>query len=319
MSTVILVATALATLGLIEALYNGLRYSSERKRTELRRRLRSTQQAGITNLLRERRVAKSPELERMLLTFPFVTDLERLLMQSNLSWTVAGMLGAAITAAAALGSSITLLLNYPVYLALIAVVASFAAPVLIAFVSRNRRSSQISEQLPEALDMMVRSLRAGHGLSAAFKLVATEMPPPIAIEFARCFEEINMGVEFRDAVTNMTERVPGNLDLRIFAVSVVLQHETGGNLVDILEQISGTIRERFKFKGKLAALTAEIKLSGLVLGALPPIVVLILIAGNRNYMSVLVTDPAGPYFIAAGVLQWAIGLFTMFKLSEVKY
>ena len=319
MSTIILVATALATLGLFEALYNALRYSNERKRAELRRRLRSTQEAGITNLLRERRVARNAELERMLRTLPLVPQLEQLLMQSSLSWTVAGMLGASFTAAGVLGAIVRLLLGYPWILVLPAAALGFVVPVVIAVNSRTRRSARISEQLPEALDMMVRSLRAGHGLSSAFKLVATEMPPPIAVEFARSFEEINIGAEFREAVTNMTERVPGNLDLRIFAVSVVLQHETGGNLVDILEQISHTIRERFKFQGKLTALTAEIKTSGMVLGALPPLVSLILVAGNREYMSVLVTDKAGPYVIAAGCILWGIGLFSLFKLAEVKY
>jgi tight adherence protein B len=192
-------------------------------------------------------------------------------------------------------------------------------PIAFAMYSRSRRSTKFSSQLPEGLDMMVRSLRAGHGLSAAFKLVATEMPLPIAVEFARCFEEHNIGVDFRGAVENMTKRVPNNLDLKIFAVSVVLQHETGGNLVEILEQIAHTIRERYKFYGKLAALTAEGRISGLILGLLPFVTTALIAVGNPDYIAVLFKDPLGPYFIIAGLMLWLSGIVWMARLAKVDY
>jgi tight adherence protein B len=192
-------------------------------------------------------------------------------------------------------------------------------PPLIVWNERKRRGVKFSSQLPEALDMMVRSLRAGHGLSAAFKLVATEMPLPIAVEFARSFEEHNIGVEFRHAVENMTRRVPDNLDLKIFAVSVVLQHETGGNLVEILEQIAHTIRERYKFYGKLAALTAEGRISALILGVLPFVTGGLIAAANPDYVAVLFTDSLGKYFIAAGCMFWISGVLWMARLSRVDY
>ena len=107
---------------------------------------------------------------------------------------------------------------------------------------RSRRSRKLSEQLPDALDMMARSLRAGHALSSAFKMVATEMPAPISLEFARAFEEQNLGLPFERAIAQMTKRAPDNRDLKIFAVSVIVQKETGGNLVEIIEKIAETIR-----------------------------------------------------------------------------
>lgn len=319
MSMVILVATALAALATAEAAYYLIRYTGERRRSDLRRRLRSLQEEATASLLREHRVARNPDLDRQLRALPFTEQLEKLLTQTDLTWTVASMLGMGLLSGIVITAGLVLFLGGDLWMAAIGMPMGVALPILIALIQRRRRSDTLSAQLPEALDMMVRSLRAGHGLSAAFKLVASEMPVPIAMEFARCFEEHNIGVEFRHAIEHMTERVPNNLDLKIFAVSVVLQHETGGNLIEILEQISHTIRERYKFYGKLAALTAEGKVSGLVLGALPFVTTAMISIGNTDYMSVLVRDPIGHYFIAAAALLWLSGIAWLARLTKVDY
>lgn len=319
MSGVILLATALACLAVAEALYYAVRYAGERKRADLRKRLRAAREEGTARLLRERRVAKSAELERVLRVMPFTDRLERLLVQTDLDWTVAGLYGFGLLSSAVLAGALTVLFGLQPTLLAAAVPIGVVVPIGIAMIARGRRSVQVSAQLPEALDMMVRSLRAGHGVNAAFKLVATEMPVPIAVEFARCFEETNLGVELRKAIENMTERVPGNLDLKIFAVSVVLQHETGGNLVELLEQISHTIRERYRFYGKLAALTAEGKVSGTILGALPFFTTMVIAIGNGEYLQTLVTDPMGQYFIFAGIAMWLMGVSWLFRLAKVDY
>lgn len=319
MKGVILLATALAGLAVAEALYYAVRYAGERKRAELRRRLRAARDEGATRLLRERRVAHSVALERFLRALPFTQRMERLLLQTDLDWTVASFLGFGVAGIATVAAALIALFGFHPVLVLSIAPLGFGAPFAIALLARARRGSLLSMQLPEALDMMVRSLRAGHGINAAFKLVATEMPVPIAVEFARCFEETNIGVEFRDAVKNMTERVPGNLDLKIFAVSVVLQHETGGNLVELLEQISHTIRERYKFYGKLGALTAEGKVSGTILGALPFFTTAVIAIGNTEYLAVLLTDSMGHYFIATGLAMWLMGVSWLFRLAKVDY
>jgi tight adherence protein B len=233
--------------------------------------------------------------------------------------TVASLLGTSVLCAVVLFGGVLALTDSPFDLALLALVAGLAGPTLVAVTVRQQRSKAISSQLPEALDMMVRSLRAGHGVSAAFKLVATEMPVPVAVEFARCFDEHNLGVDFRSAVENLTKRVPNNLDLRIFAMSVVLQHETGGNLVEILEQIAYTIRERYKFYGKLAALTAEGKVSGVILGALPIVVTLLLSLTNGKYLRPLVEDPGGRMIAMTAFGLWAAGIAWLVRLTKVEY
>jgi tight adherence protein B len=319
MSSVILVATALTCLAIAEAIYYTIRYSGERRRNELKRRLRAVGEQASANLLREGRVARNPELERVLRLFPFTEPLEQLILQTDLSWTVASMLGLGLLSAIVTAGAFGALFGTKSSLLVLGSCVGFTAPFLFLLWSRSQRSSALSSQLPEALDMMVRSLRAGHGLSAAIKLVATEMPVPVAVEFERCFEESSLGVDFREAVGNMTRRVPNNLDLKIFAVSVVLQHETGGNLVEVLDQIGHTIRERYKFYGKLAALTAEGKISGLILGILPFATAAFVSIGNPEYLRVLIDKPIGHYFIAAAFLLWSVGAMWLMRLTKVDY
>src|SRR5260221_7704991 len=141
--------------------------------------------------------------------------------------------------------------------------------ILVDMCKRVLSSRKLSEQLSDALDMMGRSLRAGHALSSSFKMVASELPPPVSLEFARAFEEQNLGLPFEKAVAQMVKRSPTNRDLKIFAVSVIVQKETGGNLVEIIEKIAETIRQRYRFFGKLDTLTAAGGICSYILGALP--------------------------------------------------
>ncbi|MES1172067.1 MAG: type II secretion system F family protein, partial [Bacteroidota bacterium] len=183
---------------------------------------------------------------------------------------------------------------------------------------RKRRSRKLSEQLPDALDMMARSLRAGHALPSSFKLVSTEMPSPINIEFARAFEEQNLGMPFERAVAQMTKRAPDNRDLKIFAVSVIVQKETGGNLVEIVEKIAETIRARYRFYGKLSTLTAEGRMSSYILAALPILSGIFLAFSNPTYSSLLVTDPLGHLALGYAGATWIVGLLWMRRMTKVE-
>ena len=154
--------------------------------------------------------------------------------------------------------------------------------------------------------MMARSLRAGHALSSAFKMVATEMPTPVSIEFARAFEAQELGMPFEKAVADMTRRAPDNQDLKIFALSVIVQKETGGNLVEIIEKIAETVRGREKFQGKLRGLTAEGRMSSYVVGALPFVSLLVhAVTINREYLMPLFNEPVGHYILGYAHRQLA--------------
>ena len=309
---------ALAVVALVEGLYHTSRFFSERRKEELKRRLQSLGgdgEGGGLSLLRRGQVSSHPFLDELLRGIPVTERLESLLDQAQVSLNVAKLITFSLLASFGAGV-LGLLVAGPLGLVLGGVVGLFV-PTLIVYSIREKRSRKLSEQLPDALDMMARSLRAGHALTSAFKLVASEMASPVNVEFGRAFEEQNLGVSFEKAVIQMTSRAPNNRDLRIFAVSVIVQKETGGNLVEILEKIGETIRARYRFYGKLAALTGEGRVSGIVLGVLPIVTALVLTILNRSYMGGLLDTPIGKAFLIYAVISWLVGLVWLREMAKV--
>ena len=180
------------------------------------------------------------------------------------------------------------------------------------------RSQRITEQLPDALDLMARSLQSGHGISDSMRVCAEEMSPPIATEFGRVYEENNLGRDYRESMQGLVTRCKGNFDLKIFVSSVILQRETGGNLVEILENISGTIRQRFVFKGKVSALTAEARFSSYVLGGLPFAIGGLIGFMRPEYLSPLVDDPLGRFMLGFIIIWFTVGVFVMGEITKVE-
>ena len=146
--------------------------------------------------------------------------------------------------------------------------------------------------MPEVLDLLARSLRSGLALSAGMEIITQEMDEPIRSEFAAATDEINLGLSFREALENMCERIPSR-DLRFFAVAILIQRDSGGNIAEILDQISGLVRERTKFKRHVSTLTAEGRISGVVLIGLPVAMFVYLYFVNYQYVSLLWKDPIG--------------------------
>jgi tight adherence protein B len=180
------------------------------------------------------------------------------------------------------------------------------------------RNIQLSQQLPDALDLISRSLQAGHGIAESMRLVAEEMPLPVAREFGRVYEENNLGRDFRDCMTEMATRNPHNFDLRIVVSATLLQRETGGNLIEILDNISNTIRGRFIFKGKVRALTAEVRASAFILGSLPFVIGGILMVLRPGYLTPLLTEPNGRNMLVVCGLLFCTGVMLMRGLSQVE-
>jgi tight adherence protein B len=310
---------ALAVVAIFQALFYSIRFLSEQREDELRRRLQSiggTDTAGLT-LLRQGKLSAIPGLDSFLRGIPIAERLELLIEQAQVGITVARLI--VYSGILALVGLLVGTLMTGVLLGLILGAFASAIPVLVVYSIRESRSTKLSQQLPEALDMMSRSLRAGHALTTAFKLVATEMPSPVNVEFGHAFEEQNLGMSFDRAVFQMTRRAPNNGDLRIFAVSVIIQKETGGNLVEILEKIAETIRGRARFYGKLRTLTAEGRISAIVIGALP------IVAGgaasimNPEYMKLMVTTPIGQWLLGYAVVSWLFGLVWLQKMAKVEF
>ncbi|MEZ4318003.1 MAG: type II secretion system F family protein [Myxococcota bacterium] len=204
---------------------------------------------------------------------------------------------------------------------LIGMIAGFPAalaPYILLRYQAASRTRLLVEQLPDSLELMARSLQAGMGLSDAFKLVAEEMPMPVAGEFGRVFEEVRFGRDMREAFDKLLSRNPGVFDLRLFASSVLLQRETGGNLIEILTNIANTIRGRFVFEAKVQAMTSEAKFTAVLLGCLPIFVVVVLTLLNPGYLAPLREDIIGNGIVVLAISSYMFGGWLMYETSNVK-
>ena len=165
---------------------------------------------------------------------------------------------------------------------------------------------KFQRQLPDALELIARALRAGHAFSSGMKLAADEFDDPLGPEFAETLDEVNFGISVSDALKNLSSRIDCP-DLKYFVVSVILQRETGGNLAEIIDSMAHLIRERFKLQGRIRVLAAEGKFSAIILLLLPFFVVVALRFVRPDYMTTLVTDPIGKVMASAGVFLMIIG------------
>ncbi|MCP4808120.1 MAG: hypothetical protein GY913_31310 [Proteobacteria bacterium] len=190
-------------------------------------------------------------------------------------------------------------------------------PIMMVRSKATKRGQEITEQLPDALELVARSLQAGHGIAEAMRSCAEEMKPPVSMEFGLVYEQNNLGRDFRECMQGLIERNPTNFDLKIFASSVLLQRETGGNLIEILESIANVIRKRFVFHGKVKALTAEAKFSAIILGALPWFVTGAIYALRPEYLNPLFDDPLGNLMLGFVVIWFTLGFFVMRELMKV--
>jgi tight adherence protein B len=190
-------------------------------------------------------------------------------------------------------------------------------PLLYLYFRRKSRLAKFGAQLPEALELVARALRAGHSLASGFRLVSEEMRPPIGIEFQKAYESQNFGVPLEQAIEEMTERVP-NLDLRFFATAVILQRQTGGDLAEILDKIGHLVRERFKIWGQIQALTGEGRLSGIVLLAMPPALFLVMFRMNPEYCMVLFRDPMGQQMLGGAIVMQILGALVIRKIVNIR-
>ncbi len=205
----------------------------------------------------------------------------------------------------------------PIFLAPVVGFFISLLPFLYASFRRKRKKKLFAKQLPEALELIARALRAGHSLGSGFHLVASEMAEPIASEFGRCYEEQNLGIPMEEALDALASRVP-NLDLRFFATAVTLQRQTGGDLAEILDKIGELIRERFKIWGQVQALTGEGRLSGVVLLALPPVLFAVMLKLNYDYVMMLFEDPLGKKMLAFAIVTQLLGAIVIKKIVNIK-
>lgn len=216
-----------------------------------------------------------------------------------------------------LGFSLGWLMRIPIYLAPLPGLVLFTVPWCWLWYKRNQRLKQFAAQLPDAMELLARALRAGQSLAAGMHIVSEEMPAPIATEFGRVYEEQNLGISMEDSLKAMCERVP-NLDLRFFVTAVIIQRATGGDLAEILDKIGYVIRERFRILGQVKALTGEGRLSGVVLIALCPALFFVVLYLNPAYVELLWTTEFGIKMSVFAIVMQILGAIAIKKIVSIK-
>lgn len=196
-------------------------------------------------------------------------------------------------------------------------VALACTPLLWLSRQANQRRQAFEDKLPETLDYISRAMRAGHSLTSAIGMVGKEFADPIGQEFKTVFDEISFGIPFKDAIAQFADRVQSN-DLNFFVISLMIQHETGGNLTELLDGLSKTMRERFKLRGKIRTLSSEGRASAWVLGSMPFMLAAILALINPGYMSLLWTTTQGQTLMLIGGGLMTVGFFLLHRIIQIK-
>lgn len=269
--------------------------------------------ASLSELVTKAREGTQSPIEKFISQY---MNLPLLFEQADVHFSVANFM-VIVVALGAAGFALPMVAGFNAALApLLAFVLAFI-PIIWLLMRRKRRLNKFAAQLPEALELVARALRAGHSLAAGFNLVAHEMSAPIATEFMRTYEEQNLGKPMEEALEAMTLRVP-NLDLKFFATAVILQRQTGGDLAEILDKIGRLIRERFQIWGQVQALTGEGRLSGIVLLALPPALFAAVFKMNPDYLMLLFTDDLGKKMLIGGILMQILGAVVIRKIVNIR-
>jgi tight adherence protein B len=259
------------------------------------------------DLLKTRDEGPLPAIERMLGGTTRGTQLGRWIEQSGVKISISSLALYALSGAAVCGMVAYRLMRMNVGW-FIGGAIGFAIPFFVLNFKRKRRLRRFEEEFPEALDLIARALKAGHAFATGLKMVADEMSEPIGPEFRKTFDEQNFGLPLKDALNNLTERIP-LLDVRFFATAVLIQRETGGNLSEILENLAHVVRERFKILRQVRVYTAHGRLTGYVLLALPVFLVIALSFINPEHMQLLFRERIGHMLLGATVVMQTIGYF----------
>ena len=291
--------------------------TSDRKKLQDRLRGKKTAQKEIDPILRRGALGQSKTFADSIVgKFKFVPKLQTMLDQADLDWSAAQVLLNLSGGAVLITVALIVFKIHPV-LALGCGVSVLLLPMMWINFRRAKRLRKITSQLPDVFDMMSQALRAGHALGGAVQIIYEQMPPPIATEFAQVYHKQNLGVRIEDALQSMADRVD-SLDVRFFVTAVVIQRQTGGDLAEVLDNISNVIRERIELAGLVRGLTAEGRLSGWVLFVLPVIVFGATMYLNPDYGAMLFDDPMGRIMLMVAIGMQLMGIAMIRWIVNIK-
>ena len=275
----------------------------------------SSQEGEDVDILYHRKLSDIKLFDKVLAVMPAVGNLDGLMQQGGVKM----LAGVFILFDLIVGFLVFLTcssLQTFLPLSIVLTSAGVLLPFLYLFYKRSERRSRFEVLFPDALDLMSYSLKAGHSIVASFKMVAEEMADPVGEEFSRVVEELNFGRDLNSALKSLAHRIDSS-ELRYFVTSVIIQRETGGNLVEMLVKIAEVIRRKFRFREKVKTLAAEGKISASILLALPFCAGAAILTLNPDYIRVLVDDPLGPYVVTVALIMMSIGSFIMYRLVQL--
>jgi tight adherence protein B len=294
------------------------------ERDKLRRRLRNVNvtaavSGGNVTLVRaEEKLSSMPLFDRLLHTFASVVEpVRRTIELSGLHVSV----GAILLAMAVCGAGAFLLVQRLVgvlWLQVLAALVATCVPWWYIQWAAKARMAKFEEQFPEAIDQVARALRAGHALTTGLSMVADETPEPVAGEFKRLYDMQNFGMPLAEAMREFASRIP-ILDAKFFVTAVLTQRESGGNLAEVLDNLSHVIRERFKVKRQVRVITAHARMSALVLICLPPFLAVTIMFVNPGHLAAMFADPLGHYMLAGAIVLQLLGMVVIRRLVNLEY
>jgi tight adherence protein B len=269
-----------------------------------------------SEIIKHTRLSARPWLDELLRHWGASYKIQLLIQQAKSTWTVAGVLAGSL-GMAALGYAIGCYVLPGPFLGLPPALLGAALPFLALRYQRAGRLKEFNRYLPDSIDLMSRALRAGHSLTAAVEIVADESPEPVCSEFREVYQQQNFGLPAREALVQLARRIPLP-ELNFVVTAILLQKETGGNLVEVLERTTAVIRERLRIQGEVRIYTAQGRLTGWILSILPVAMFFLLSLANRAYTRVLVEDPTGRKLVYAGFGLMVIGGLAIRKIVNVK-
>jgi tight adherence protein B len=292
-------------------------------RRRMRTRLEAIQQTSFhaqpedgLSLLRDEVASELPFLDRLFLQLPAVNELDLWVAQAGVELRPPVLALLSIVFAIG-GYVLTFLVGMSFFVCLVVAAMAGTAPFLYVHFLRGRRFRRFEELFPDAMEMLARAVRTGYAVSSAFELISDEMPEPMNQEFRILYEQQNLGLPLREALDNLAVRVPLP-DVRIFVTTMQIQTQSGGNLAEILDNLSKVVRERFKIMRQIRIYTAEGRLSLIILTALPPVAGLLFYLLHPSYMRRLFEDPMGHVFIAVALVMQFLGFMIIRKIVSIR-
>jgi len=267
-------------------------------------------------LLRDEQLSKIPALDILLRRSAQVSAIQEALLQAGMKFRAGNFLMLCVLCGTLAGLAAVLYTKNPA-IAWAALVIGGVLPYSVVSYRRQKRFEKFEELFPEAIDTLARAVRAGHAFTTALEMISNEIAEPLASEFRKLYEEQKFGMPVRDALMNLTERVP-LVDIKFFVTAVMLQRETGGNLAEILDNLSYVIRERFKIQRQVRVHTAQGRLTMALLMAMPPAVVAILAVFSPDFVKPLFYDPIGHALLVVSIALQTTGYFVIRKIIKIQ-